>query len=169
MASPARSNHTAMISRIAGLRGTRAATAGPAPHAAHATGAPPPAPGRGTGRVHRRRPDRQGWRYDRTAGLNRPPGRIPERNYPKRMMRPKPDAATVSLWLNTTPPLLASVSRQPAEVGVLLPQHPDQHVEPGQEQRKDADQRPGHLAGVVTTSLSKKRCRKWRSSSKNGP
>ncbi|MFY9863363.1 MAG: hypothetical protein WAK58_06080 [Trebonia sp.] len=32
-----------MISRIAGLRGTRAATAGPAPHAAHATGTPPPA------------------------------------------------------------------------------------------------------------------------------
>lgn len=26
------------------------------------------------------------------------------------MMRPIPDAATLSLWLNTTPPLLASVA-----------------------------------------------------------
>ena len=32
------------------------------------------------------------------------------RNYPQRMMRSMPNAVTLSLWLNTTPRLLASVA-----------------------------------------------------------
>ncbi len=44
---------------------------------------------------------------------------MPERNYPKRMMRPMPDAATLSLWLNTTPPLLASVAVVAIAGGVI--------------------------------------------------
>jgi hypothetical protein len=43
---------------------------------------------------------------------------MPERNYPKRMMRPIPDAATLSLWLNTTP-LLASVAVVAIAGGVI--------------------------------------------------
>ena len=41
------------------------------------------------------------------------------RNYPQRMMRSMPNAATLSLWLNTTPPLLASVADGAVAGGVV--------------------------------------------------
>ena len=43
----------------------------------------------------------------------------PARNYPERMMRPTPNAVTLSLWLTTMPPLLASVAVEAVAGGVI--------------------------------------------------
>jgi hypothetical protein len=56
---------------------------------------------------------------DRTAALRRRQAGYPARNYPKRMMRPVPGAVTLSLSLNTTPPLLVWVAVGAVAGGVI--------------------------------------------------